>query len=214
MSISYKVMLKSNYEIMRDRMQIQFLEYDQIHMIEKFRLKYDEEYLYIKFVGRLYRINRRNGKAEWSEDAFKSCTDAGYNEAMSIFDILCYSKDGCHLSGKFCNINQLKGTVQSSGVGGTIFYHQIRYLDGKAEKLCRACEILGGRKEKVGDVAYCLYPFDFLPMMLQFWNSDEEFPANLKIMWDENILDYVHFETAQFMAGHVLHRIKEIISAF
>ena len=50
-------------------------------------------------------------------------------------------------------------------------------------------------------------------MMLQFWNSDEEFPANLKIMWDENILDYIHFETAQFVAFHVLHRIEEIMDA-
>ena len=33
----------------------------------------------------------------------------------------------------------------------------------------------------------------------------------LKIMWDENILNYVHFETAQFIASHVLHRIEEIM---
>lgn len=98
---------KTNYELMRDRMQLKFLEYNQTHMIEKFCLKHDKEYLYIKFVGRIYRINRKNGKAEWSEDGFKNCTAAGYNEAMSIFDILCYSKDGCHLSGKFCNIHQL-----------------------------------------------------------------------------------------------------------
>lgn len=205
---------KTNYELMRDRMQLKFLEYDQTHMIEKFCLKHDEEYLYIKFVGRIYRINRKSGKAEWSEDGFKNCTVAGYNEAMSIFDILCYSKDGCHLSGKFCNIHQLKGTVQSSRTGGTIFYHQIRYFDGKTEKLCQACEVLEGEKETIGDVSYRLYPFEFLPMMLQFWNSDEEFPANLKIMWDENILDYVHFETAQFIASHVLRRIEEIMDIF
>lgn len=203
--------MKSNYEIMRNRMYVQFLEYDQRHMIEKFRLKYDEEYLYMEFVGRLYRINRKNGKVEWSEDFFKSCSEAGYNEVMSIFDVLCYSKKDCHLSGKFRNVNQLKGTVQSSRVGGSLFYHQVRYLDGKTEKFCQACELLGGKKEKVGDVAYRLYPFEFLPMILQFWNSDEEFDANLKIMWDEHVLDYVHFETAQFIVSHVLQRIREII---
>lgn len=203
--------MKSNYETMQNRMYVQFLEYDQRNMIEKFRLKYDEEYLYMKFIGRPYRINRKNGKVEWSEDFFKSYSEADYNEVMSIFDVLCYSKEDCHLSGKFCNVNQLKGTVQSSGVGGSLFYHQVRYLDGKTEKFCRACELLGGKKEKVGDVAYRLYPFEFLPMILQFWNSDEEFDANLKIMWDENVLDYVHFETTQFIASHVLQRIREII---
>lgn len=203
--------MKSNYEIMRDRVQAQFLEYDQEHMIEKFHLEHDNKYLYIKFVDRMYRIDRRSGKVEWSGDGFVHCTDADYNETMSIFDVLCYSKEGCHLSGKFCNINQLKGTVQSSSPGSTIFVHQIRYFDENTELFCQACEALGAKKGTVGDASYCFYVFKFLPMMLQFWNSDEEFSANLKLMWDENILDYIHFETSFFIAGHVLSRIKEVM---
>ena len=128
---------------------------------------------------------------------------------MSIFDVLCCSKDSCRLSGRFCNINQLKGTVQSAGAGGMLFVHQIRYLDGKTEQFCRACEALGGDKGSVGDVSYYFHPFDFLPMFLQFWNSDEEFPASLNILWDENILDYMHYETTYFAASHLLSRLKE-----
>lgn len=48
-------------------------------------------------------------------------------------------------------------------------------------------------------------------MMLQFWNSDEEFPASLKIMWDENILDYLHYETTFFIVSHMLCRIQEMM---
>lgn len=196
---------------MRDSMQVKFLDYDQTHMIEKFHLEWDAAYLYIKFVGRMYRIDRKSGKVEWSADAFVNCVDAGYNEAMSIFDVLCDAKDDCCLSGRFCQIDQLKGTVRSAGPGGTIFLRQIQYLDHKTEAFCKACEALGGEKEKIGDVSYRLYPFNFLPMILQFWNSDEEFPANLKIMWDEHILDYIHYETSFFIVSHVLRRIKEMI---
>lgn len=201
--------MQSNYETMRDRMQLKFLEYDQERMIEKFRLRHDDEYLYIRFVQRMYRIGRRTGKTEWSEDNFRSSTAAGYNEAMSIFDLLCNSKEGCRLSGRFCDSSRLKGTVQSSDPGGNVFFQQTRYLDQKTEQLCQACEALGGQPGTVGDVSYILHPFESLPMMLQFWNSDEEFPANLKIMWDENVLDYVHYETTFFIAGHVLQRIRE-----
>ena len=205
--------MASNYEVMCRRMQTKFVMYDQEHMIEKFSLKHDSEYLYIKFVGRDYRINRKTGKVEWSEDSYISFTDAGYNDSMSIFDVLCCSKDGCHLSGKFCNVNNLHGTVQTGSLrpDNSIFYHQIRYMDGKTDLICYACEQLGGKKEPVGDAAYLLHPFEFLPMIIQFWNSDEDFPANLKIMWDENVLDYIHFETAQFIACHVLERIIEIM---
>lgn len=205
--------MKSNYEIMRDSMQKKFLKYDQEHMIEKFNLKYDEDYLYIRFCKDWYRIHRRTGKVEGSPDHFASCTDAGYNETMSIFDVLCDSKEGCSLSGRFCNMDQLKGTVRSAGPGSGLFVQQVRCFDGKTAMLGRACEALGGEKRTIGDVSYCLYPFDFLPMMLQFWNSDEEFPANLKIMWDENVLDYVRYETTFFIVSHMLSCIKERMDA-
>ena len=58
--------MKSNYEIMRDSMQKKFLKYDQEHMIEKCNLKYDEDYLYIRFCKDWYRIHRRTGKVEGS----------------------------------------------------------------------------------------------------------------------------------------------------
>lgn len=202
---------KSNYELMREQMQERFLQYDQEHMVEKFHLKKDEAFLYLTFVGRMYRISRATGRTEWSEDGFETCRAAEYNEAMSIFDVLCESREGCRLSGRFCGLNQLRGTVQSANPGQEIFLREIAGLDGRTEAFCRACESLGGQKGKVGDVSYCLWPFDFLPMVLQFWNSDEEFPASLKVMWDENVLDYVHYETTFFIVSHVLKRIMEIM---
>lgn len=205
-------MQKTNYEKMREKMQERFLIYDQKRMTEKFGLKQDEAYLYIRFVGRDYRIDRKTGRTEWSEDGFAECIPADYNEAMSIFDILCESRDGCRLSGRFCSLNRLKGTVQSAAGGpGDIFQDTSRYFDGRTELLRRACEALGGTKEPVGDVSYRLYPFACLPMMLQFWQSDDEFPAQLKVMWDENVMDFVHYETTFFIVGHVFRRLRELM---
>jgi len=60
-------------------------------------------------------------------------------------------------------------------------------------------------------VSFRLEIFPFLPAVFQFWYSDEEFPAMLKFMWDENILDYVHYETIYFMMSHVVKRLEEEI---
>lgn len=62
-----------------------------------------------------------------------------------------------------------------------------------------------------GDAAFLLYPFSFLPITLQYWEADEEFPANLKFMFDENILSYMHFETTFFMVSHLLGRVRELM---
>ena len=60
-------------------------------------------------------------------------------------------------------------------------------------------------------MAYRLPLFDFLPVILQFWDSDEEFEPVLKIMWDENLLDYMHYETSYLALGHLWKRMEELL---
>lgn len=204
-------MAKSNYETTRDNMQLRFLEYDQERMIRKFGLRHDSQYLYLPFVGRDYRIGRGSGKVEWSGDGFLHAGDAGFNEALSIYDALCCSKDGCRLSGRFCTVNQLKGIVQASRVGNGIFQPAAKLFDGREAQLAKACAALGGEKEERGDVAFRLYPFSFLPILLRFWSSDEDFPPNLTILWDENTLDYIHYETTYYILDHLLDRLQELM---
>ena len=111
----------SNYEIMRNQMRSEFIKYDQTGMIEKYSLKNDMKYLYLDFVLRHYRINRKNGIVEWSDDCFINCTEADYNETMTIYDVLCYAKNTACLSGKYCSLSMLKGTVKASIPGNNMF---------------------------------------------------------------------------------------------
>ena len=60
-----------------------------------------------------------------------------------------------------------------------------------------------------GDVAYQLELFSFLPVILRFWESDDEFPASLQVLVDRNILEYMHYETVMFAIGHLLERVEE-----
>ena len=201
----------SNYEIMRNQMRREFVKYDQGRMISKFSLRNDESYIYIVFLFREYRIDRITGVVEWSEDGFSTSIEADYNESMTIYDVLCYSKDDCCLSGNYCPVNMLKGTVKSSNVGSNMFQKSADGFNGKLKELETVCGIWGEKLDLNGDVAAKLYPFSFLPVIIQYWEADEEFPANLKFMFDENILDYMHFETIFFMMGHIVKRIQEMM---
>ena len=78
----------SNYEKTKLSMANVFLQYDQDTMIAKFSLKHDPSWLYLSFVKRIYRINRKSGNVQWSEDDFKTVCEADYNEAMTIYDVL------------------------------------------------------------------------------------------------------------------------------
>ena len=59
---------KTNYDKTREDAEQHFLAYDQEKMIRKFSLKADEKYLYLRFVGRDYRISRKNGRIEWNRE--------------------------------------------------------------------------------------------------------------------------------------------------
>lgn len=200
----------SNYEITKRRMQKEFLRYDQEKMIQRFHLPHDPGYIYIQFVGRRYRICRNTGKISPIEDLPATANEAGHNEAMTIYDILCCSKEGCCLSGAFVNMKSLSSIHGSpSSVGNGLFQDTEKRFDHKTKALAQACEHLNGVRTGKGDVSYQIPLFDFLPIVFQFWDSDEEFPPSLQIFTDKNILDYMHYETVWFAVSHLLERIKE-----
>ena len=53
-----------NYQIQTQQAKKRFLSYDQQKLIEKLKLKYDAEFLYVKMLCKLYRLNRTSGDLE------------------------------------------------------------------------------------------------------------------------------------------------------
>lgn len=203
----------SNYEITKRRMRKEFLKYDQEKMIQKFHLRHDSDYLYISFLGRSYRIDRAQGNIMWSENDFPDANEAEYNDAMTIYDVLCNSAPDCHLSGVFVNMKSLSSIQGGSApLGNGMFQETEQWLDHKNAALARACEKLNGTEVGKGDVAYQIPMFDFLPVMIRFWNSDEEFQASLEFFMDKNILAYMHYETVWCAVSHLVTRLKEKMS--
>ena len=204
-------MKQNNYEQMRNQMRGHFLSYDQGEMLRKFSLKSDEDYLYIRFCGRDYRIGRGSGIVEWSLDQFKDCMEADYDESMTIYDILCCSRPDCCLSGEFSPSSSLKGTVYTGQNAGSsiISPRTANYFNDNANWLAQACLALGGVPEGIGDVAYRIPLFNFLPVRFSFWQADEDFPPEIRLLWDTNVLSFMHYETLWFAAGHMLRWMED-----
>ena len=198
-----------NYEKMKRSMSKSFLQYDQAAMIQKFSLKHDAFWLYLSFINRSYRIHRNSGVIQWSDNAFETSHEADYNEAMTIYDVLCYAKDGCQLSHEFVNLNSLSTVLTGTLSQNTEFFQRIAdFFSGKLSALHAACISLSGKELKNGDIAFELELFPFLPVILRFWEADDEFSASLQILVDKNTLDYMHYETIMFALNHLFHRLK------
>lgn len=198
---------RSNYDVTRDRVEREFLKYDQETMIKKFHLVHDADCLYLRFVACDYRVDRKTGRVERLPEG----VHAGFNETMTIFDVLCESKPDCRLSGQFVRVNDLDGVTKTAYLGGNLFDGSAKAFTHRTGALRAACERLGGTVGTVGDVSYQIPLFDFLPVTLQFWDADDEFDAVLKIMWDRRTLDFMRYETTWYAAGHLLKRLQELM---
>ena len=200
----------SNYDLQVDMARTIFLSYDQEQMIRKFGLKADEAWICLDYLNTPCRISRADGRIEefrsgtWQECRF-------YNTVMTVYDLLCYHH-GPHapaLSGQWCTV----GNFVVTGVTdtGTFTKKYAALFDGHLNELRSACEALGGvlQPRIAGADLTCRFPVtSFFPVLLQFWEGDEEFPPKLMVLWDRNADRFLHFETTFYLQGDLLERLR------
>ena len=200
-------MAQSNYDRTLARMPAEFLKYDQKRMIRMFCRRYDEQFLYLRFLDREYRVSRAEGTIGWTQDG-EHWSPAGFLDAMTIYDLLCCAKDGAQLSGRYCKAENLPGTMHGANPDKDAFSAFARSCDKAPGKLDAALRALGGTDLHTGEISYQVPMFDFLPVIAQFWASDDEFPPVFKLMWDENVLAFLKFETVCYAARFFTSRLQ------
>lgn len=182
-----------------------FLTYDQEALIRKLNLAYDEDYLYPVFFSQTYRLSRKTG--DLARQGGQGWEDANtHGEVMTLLDLICDSREDRFLSGKWKDMAQF---------GHAFHQNLLEERDPLAERcqerpevFRRWCEALGGKPMPTGDIAYSIEVFDGLPLMIQLWFGDEDFPASLRLLWDENALMYLKYETMYFAREVLLSRLK------
>ena len=201
----------NNYLIQAQQAKERFLTYDQNKLIAKLKLKADDKYLYVTMLSEVYRISRASGDME-------RLTGSGwvdgntYEEVMTLLDLVCDSRENRYLSGRWKNMTSFG-----------LMFHQNLLEDARdpwAEKFQndqegfrRACLALNGTPLANGDIAYAIELFDGLEIAVQLWLGDDEFPPNLRFLWDENALMYIKYETMDFAKSLLLDRIRERMKA-
>ena len=196
-----------NYAVAAEQAKALFLRYDQGRIIAKLGLQADEAYLYLHFLDLDYRIHRQTGAVEKREGAAAYVDGGSFNEVMTLFDVLCYSKEGAYLSGRWVTLSALGGGVHRGGPAGGMFQDAVGRISQREERLGAVLEHLGGVGMPKGDIAYQIPVFPFLPLYVQYWRGDEEFPPQLNLLWDANTTDFLHYETVYYLTDFLLRRI-------
>lgn len=197
--------MADNYAIQIERARGLFLDYKQDAMVRRLGLEQDAEHIWIQFLHSRWRIDRRDGRI--TEE--RTGQEAGHNVYLSIFDYLCRTGPAPVFSGRKKPLNSL-GRIAHSGVDESfLFDRYARLFDRAPEPFCAACCKIGAVSFPIGDAAFEFTIFPGLTAALQLWRSDEEFAPRLTLLWDENSLDALRYETLWFIAHELLHRISQ-----
>lgn len=196
-----------NYLIQAQQAKSHFLTYDQTKLIDKFHLQWDEEYLYVHLLCKLYRISRVTGDLTYQE-AGAWLDGNSYEEVMTLLDLLCDSRDDRCLSGRWKNMQAF----------GMQFHRNLledphdpvaAYFDANPELLKQRCLAMKAEPIPGGDMAYAVELFDGLKIAIQFWRGDDEFAPRLRFLWDENALQYIRYETMFFAVELLLRGLMQ-----
>lgn len=199
--------MKDNYAIQARQAKQRFLAYDQEALCRKLNLRNDEDYLYAVLFSETYRIHRRDG--EFSRLGEKGWEDANsYGEVMTLLDLLCDSREDRRVSGRWKNMRDF-GSLFYANKANPVRDPDAEFFAADTQRFAAACRALGGQPLPQGDVGFSITVFEELPIGVQLWLGDDEFPAQLKLMWDANALQYLRFETMHFAVGLLMRRLRE-----
>ena len=191
---------QSNYDQVIENWRLKFLEMDQEELIRKFQLEADEEFLYIIYFSKRFRIDRKNGFI--TEDG----KSTGFDTVMNIYNTFYYSAAHPVASGNLVAFRQVKRVYPfEAAYRRTIISRLQELFAGKTEELRKACEALGGTLLPQGDVGYVLPVFPFLNIAVLFWDKDEEFEAQANMLFDSEITEFMHEENVVCVAADAVY---------
>ena len=161
--------------------------------------------LKIRFFGREYGIRRDTAEIYDILDPEK---EISFNTAMGIYHIFHYALPGAKASGEWVPLREIR---RAAPFERAFFNNTLapfaKACNGKLAALIAAGERPGFRRIPKGDAAFEADVFDCMKIRLHFWDGDEEFPAQVNILFDSNANDFLHEETVIMMGMEMCRRL-------
>lgn len=198
----------SNYAIMEEQARLRFLTYDQTRILKNSPVKFDESYIWLNVLDTTCRVSRETGHVTWWETE-GWLPSPRQHDTLTVYDYLCDASPNRFLSGQWCSSAALGNHVHST-LSETPSPLSTK-IDENPDTFHQICGALGGIPFPHCDIGFTLNLFPDLPITLQFWHSDEEFPARLRYLWDANTTAFIRYETTYYALGLIEARLTALM---
>ena len=149
---------------------------------------------------------------EWAPNE-KVAVETAFGAAMTAYDLLSNPNGFPVLAGQWCSHDSFNavqaGTLQGQ-LKASVTPPAAQHFSGRIDRLRQAVARLGGTPtDGPGDFSAVLPVLPFFPVLLRFWEQDDEFPAQLQFLWDRNSMRYLTYETSFYTHRAILDRLLE-----
>lgn len=195
----------SNYDKQCEEWRQKFLGMNQEEICAKLpEIQDDESDLTLWHFGRQFAVSKDTGD-------IRALSDDGPVDAMAkmnIYTLFWYAKkDAAHM-GEWLPYRELK----SAAPFGAAFQRGVlepiaATFSGKSDLLAEAVRTLRG--ERLSATGFLLWAFLCIPVKLNFWDADDEFPAQANLLFDGNSTDFNHVESIATIATECMHQLAD-----
>ena len=158
---------KNNYEIQAGQARKLFCAHDLDAVARAHGLRTDGDYLYLHLLSEDYRVSRADGYIARRDSGAWLPAD-GFDETLTIFDLLCDAKPGRRAAGAWKTTLDFGGQVHRGLMEPNRADALELLYDRRPELLERACLRLGGTPMAGADVSFSLPFFEELRIAVQF----------------------------------------------
>ena len=129
---------------------------------------------------------------------------------MYYFD----SQGAVPVSGKWTSFADLPdGRVYDSAFQGNTGNLLVNTFGLKIVPLRKACESLSGVSlPGYGDAAYVIQALPRIPVLVNYWLGDEDFPSACKLLFDETVSHYLPTEACAILGWMVARKLVKVAS--
>lgn len=195
----------SNYDKQCEEWRQKFLTMDQEEICQRLpELQAHGGDLTLWHFGRQFAIDRQTGE-------IRALSDERPVEAMAkmnIYTLFQYAKKGAANTGEWLPYRELKSASPFAAAFRRGILEPIAAtFSGQGDALAEAVKSLRG--QQLSDTGFLLWAFLCMPVKLNFWDVDEEFPAQANMLFDRNSTDFNHVESVATIATECMHQLAD-----
>jgi hypothetical protein len=120
------------------------------------------------------------------------------------------TSDGIPLANNWVSFADLPGgRMYAHAFQGYSGSQLVKAFDPDLDRFCSACLGAGGTPSSFGDVSFEFLPLPRVPLLVNYWLGDEDFPSTCKILFDAAATHYLPIDVCAILGGMLVSRIQK-----